>query len=75
MDGNAQVYHARASEIHAGSVSRRAMLFGAMLVEWQCSKCNWLDFVDIENGTDYPQLEEIVKQPAQQHQAAVPIRA
>jgi len=39
---------------------QKSMLFGAMLVEWQCGKCNWLEFLDIENGTDYQQLEDAI---------------
>ena len=39
---------------------RRSMLFGEMLVEWECEACRWLDFLDIKRGTTYEELEEAV---------------
>jgi hypothetical protein len=41
--------------------AKRSMLFGRMLVEWECEQCKWLEFLDIDEGTDYPQLEELIK--------------
>ena len=40
--------------------TQRSMLFGPMLVEWECDKCRWIDYIDIDEGTDYDELESIV---------------